>query len=62
MGQMFSVTRRGFLAGACSLAAAPAFAPVSFAAMPGDRKDAGPEFKAIEQRIEKMVAEVTDYA
>ena len=31
MGQAFSVTRRGFLAGACSLAAAPAFAPVSFA-------------------------------
>lgn len=38
MGQAFSVTRRGFLAGACSLAAAPAFAPVSFAAMPGDRR------------------------
>ena len=31
-------------------------------AMPGDRKDAGGEFKAIEQRVEKMVAEVTDYA
>ena len=35
-------------------------------AMPGDRKDeaatAGEKFKAIEQSLEKMVAEVTDYA
>lgn len=38
MGQSFSVSRRGFLAGACCLAAAPVFTPVSFAAMPGERR------------------------
>jgi uncharacterized protein (DUF1501 family) len=32
------LSRRGFLAGACCAAAAPALAPVSFAAMPGDNR------------------------
>jgi uncharacterized protein (DUF1501 family) len=34
----FSLSRRGFLASACCLAAAPIFTPVSFAAMPGDNR------------------------
>lgn len=32
------LSRRGFLAGACCAAAAPALTPVSFAAMPGDNR------------------------
>jgi uncharacterized protein (DUF1501 family) len=34
----FSLSRRGFLASACCLAAAPIFTPVTFAAMPGDNR------------------------
>ncbi|CDZ51292.1 DUF1501 domain-containing protein [Neorhizobium galegae] len=34
----FSLSRRGFLAGACCAAAAPLLTPVSFAAMPGDNR------------------------
>ncbi|MGO6740305.1 DUF1501 domain-containing protein [Rhizobium leguminosarum] len=33
-----SLSRRGFLASACCLAAAPVFTPVTFAAMPGDNR------------------------
>ena len=32
------LSRRGFLASACCLAAAPVFTPVTFAAMPGDNR------------------------
>jgi uncharacterized protein (DUF1501 family) len=34
----FTLSRRGFLASACCLAAAPIFTPVTFAAMPGDNR------------------------
>jgi uncharacterized protein (DUF1501 family) len=34
----FTLSRRGFLASACCLAAAPVFTPVTFAAMPGDKR------------------------
>lgn len=34
----FRLSRRGFLAGACCVAAAPILTPVSFAAMPGDNR------------------------
>ncbi|MFS8110267.1 DUF1501 domain-containing protein [Rhizobium jaguaris] len=34
----FPLSRRGFLASACCLAAAPIFTPVTFAAMPGDNR------------------------
>lgn len=34
----FSLSRRSFLAGACSAAAVPLMSPVTFAAMPGDRR------------------------
>lgn len=34
----FTLSRRGFLASACCLAAAPIFTPVTFAAMPGDKR------------------------
>lgn len=34
----FTLSRRGFLASACCLAAAPVFTPVTFAAMPGDNR------------------------
>lgn len=34
----FSLSRRGFLASACCLAASPIFTPVTFAAMPGDNR------------------------
>ncbi|MDL2408528.1 DUF1501 domain-containing protein [Rhizobium calliandrae] len=34
----FSLSRRGFLASACCLAAAPIFTPVTFAAMPGENR------------------------
>ena len=33
-----TLSRRGFLASACCLAAAPIFTPVTFAAMPGDNR------------------------
>lgn len=34
----FMLSRRGFLTSACCLAAAPIFTPVTFAAMPGDKR------------------------
>lgn len=34
----FTLSRRGFLTSACCLAAAPIFTPVTFAAMPGDKR------------------------
>lgn len=36
--ERFSLSRRGFLAGACCSAAAPILTPVTFAAMPGDSR------------------------
>ncbi|MEZ2127271.1 MULTISPECIES: DUF1501 domain-containing protein [unclassified Sinorhizobium] len=38
MNKDISLSRRGFLASACCLAAAPIFTPVTFAAMPGDNR------------------------
>lgn len=38
MDKDISLSRRGFLASACCLAAAPIFTPVTFAAMPGDNR------------------------
>lgn len=38
MSKELSLSRRGFLATACCLAAAPVFTPLTFAAMPGDNR------------------------
>jgi uncharacterized protein (DUF1501 family) len=38
MSKDISLSRRGFLATACCLAAAPVFTPLTFAAMPGDNR------------------------